>query len=336
MNMISRLHFGSDVSSEWFDVFVRVGRKPHHRCFSNTEAGRKEFIAWAKAFGAKANFICMEHTGGFELDLAIACREDGFVVSLVDGARISKYRDSFGSAKAKTDALDAQLIARYLKERKPAQWSPRPDEYRILTQMVRHRTDLIQSKKAWACRSSHPADCEIVAAQRDTLLQVLELQLGQIEEDIKEHVQSHPTLQEDVRLLTTINGIDFKTAFRILAEMGPVTSYKTPRDLALAAGLCPIADQSGKCKKNGRLFKYGNAELRNAFYMPALVNSRANPKQDKSISEFIQRIRNNGYKTKKTVITATMRKLVHLVHGILKSRTPFDKERFLKDMRQPT
>src|SRR5579872_3398207 len=175
MTMISRLHFGSDVSSEWFDVFVRVGRKPHRRRFSNNEDGHREFIAWAKALGAKTNFLCMEHTGGYELNLAIACREAGFTVSLVDGAKISKYRESFGSARAKTDATDAQLIARYLKERKPAEWAPRPDEYRSLTEMVRHRTDLIETKKAWICRASHPTGSQIVAAQRDTLLQVLQL-----------------------------------------------------------------------------------------------------------------------------------------------------------------
>lgn len=328
--MISRLFIGSDVSKEWFDIWLQVAGHIYALRFANTQEGIRAFTQWAWSFGAKKVFVCMEHTGGYEMELALGCRESGFCVSLVDGGAISRYRSSFGRAKAKTDLTDAKLIARYLEDRKPAEWSPRPEEYRILTELVRHRDDLIESRKAWERRSDRPSLSESVSAQRNAFVELLKLQIKETDSQINAHLKAHTGLEEDALLLESITGIARTSAVRILSEMGPVSNYRTPRDLALAAGLCPIVSQSGKRAGKSRLPTYGNAELRKALYWPVIVAMRCKA----GIAPFTERVKENAEKSKMTVITAGMRKLAHVIFGVLKSRTPFDQEKFLKDMKQ--
>lgn len=327
--MIARLFIGIDVSQDWFDVLVPRGKAPKTLRFSNDEAGRNAFLEHVKGFGARNVHVGMEHTGGLETPLALLAHAEGFAVSLLDGATLAKYRESFGRAKAKTDAEDARLIARYLKERKPARWNPEPEEYRLLTELVRHRTDLLEARKAWNHRAGHASSGEFVAAQRNCLLEVLELQIQALEREIRAHVERHPELAEAVKLLEGVPGIRFVSAVRILAEMGPAENYPSPRALALAAGLCPIGTGSGKSPVRGVLHVYGNRELRNALYMPAMVAMRG----ETPLAQFAERIAGNAPKARKTVLVATMRKLAQVIYGILKSGKPYDPQLLLKHMK---
>jgi transposase len=329
--MITNLHIGSDISEEWFDVCALIGKNPRVERFDNTESGHQAFLAWARAFQARHIYLAMEHTGGCENALALVCHAQGLRVSLLDGLQVARYRESLGRTQAKTDRNDARLIARFLKERKPALWSPNPEEYRILTELVRHRQDLVDTRKAWMCRARKASVSPLVCAQRDCQRQVLDEQIKELDKAIAEHVKSHANLQTEVKLLDGLPGIDIVSAVRILAEMGPVGDYKTPRDLALYAGLCPIQSQSGKDAGKGRLFPYGNRQLRNALYMPVIVALRLKG----PLARFADRIRENGAKSNKTVIAAAMRKLVQVIHGMLSSGTEFDETRFLKDMNKP-
>jgi transposase len=329
--MISNLYIGSDISEEWFDVCALVGKKPAVKRFDNTEQGHQAFLAWARSFEARNIHVAMEHTGGCEMALALICHAENLKVSLLDGLQVSKFRESESRTMAKTDQQDARLIAKFLKQKRPAIWSPRPEEYRILGELIRHRQDLIDSRKAWICRTRKASMSPLIAAQRECQIAVHTEQLKALEEEILNHLKNNPNLQADVERLCSLPGIDTVSAVRILAEMGSVANYKTPRDLALYAGLCPIAKQSGKSKPKGVLFPYGNRQLRNALYMPVIVAMRLKS----PLLKFAQRIQANGAKSSKTVITAAMRKLIQVIHGMLTHQTNFEPERFLKDMNKP-
>jgi transposase len=307
--MLARIYIGIDISKDWFDACGGTSVKAPVRRFTQSPEGLLQFFSWVKELGARTCRVCMEHTGGYETVLGIACKEAGLAVSLVDGALISRYRGSFSRGRAKTDKNDARLLARYCRERRPAEWAPRPEPYRQLTELVRHRQDLIDGKRAWGCRASNPCQNELVVKQRESLRQVLALEIAEVEEAIKIHVKSCPELQEDVELLDSIEGIAFRSAVRILAEMGPVANYRSARDLA---------------------FHAGNRELRNALYWPVVVAMRC----DHGFATFTKRVNANGNKLKMTVITAGMRKLAHLVFGVLNSRKANSAQLFLKHMRQ--
>jgi transposase len=328
--MLARIYIGIDISKDWFDACGGTSLKAPVRRFTQSPEGLLQFFSWVKELGARTCRVCMEHTGGYETVLAIACKEAGLAVSLVDGALISRYRGSFSRGRAKTDKNDARLLARYCRERRPAEWAPRPEPYRQLTELVRHRQDLIDGKRAWGCRASNPCQNELVVKQRESLRQVLALEIAEVEEAIKVHVKSCPELQEDVELLDSIEGIAFKSAVRILAEMGPVANYRSARDLAFHAGLTPVPYESGKSTGKCFLPTYGNRELRNALYWPVVVAMRC----DHEFATFTKRVNANGNKLKMTVITAGMRKLAHLVFGVLNSRKAYSAQLFLKHMRQ--
>lgn len=322
--MISRIQVGNDVSKRWFDVFYLVGKEEFLARYPNTPEGHASFISAVKGL-AKTVHVCMEHTGGFEAAMAMAFKEAGFIVSLVDGAKIAHYRKSFGSAKHKTDPNCARLLWRFCKERRPPEWFPLPDQYRKLRELVRHRERLIESKIEWSSRSQYIVESPTVAAQRQTLCECFKLQIENIEEEIAAHIKAHQDLAKNLELLLSIPGVAFKSAVRIMAETGPIANYPSAKAYGLAAGLVPIMIHSGQSVPPGKLPIYGNRELRCALYFPVLVSKRLK----KGVWTFMERVGQKGDKQKMTVVAAGMRKLAHVVFGVLTSQMPFDPQRVL-------
>jgi transposase len=318
--MITRLNVGSDQSKNWFDVHAPVrGRQAFTARYPNTAQGHKLFIEEMRSFGAKKVHVCMEHTGGYERALALACREAGFIVSIVDGAKIAKFRDSFSSTGAGSDKKSAYLLARYCRERRPQAWFPTPDEFRKLRELVRHRENLVETRSQWLCRAAADVESPLVHAQRQAVIDTYSLMIKELEREIEGHVQAHAELAEAARLLRTIPGIGATSAVRILAEMGQVGNYATAKELALAAGLVPIVVSSGQKVPPGKLPVYGNRELRNSLFYPSLVGKR----NGTGVGPFIARIECKG-KLKMTAVVAGMRKLCHVIFGVLSSGQPFD------------
>lgn len=321
--MISRLHVGSDQSKNWFDVHAAArGREPLTARYPNTADGHKRFIDEVRGFGAKKVHVCMEHTGGYERALALACREAGFIVSIVDGAKIAKFRDSFSSTGAGSDKKSAYLLARFCRERRPQAWFPAPDEYRKLRELVRHRESLVGARSEWLCRASNEVESPLVHAQRQAIIDTYSLMISELEKEIEGHVEAHANLEGAVRLLRTIPGIGATSAVRILAEMGQVENYSTAKELALAAGLVPIVVSSGQKVPPGKLPVYGNQELRCSLFYPSLVGKR----NGTGVGPFIARVERSG-KLKMTAVVAGMRKLCHVIYGVLSSGQPFDPEK---------
>ena len=320
--MITRIYVGVDISKNWFDVCTSLDENASVERYSNNPDGHAKFIKAVTPLCGKIH-VCMEYTGGFETPLALACRAANLVVSMIDGGKFSTYRKSFGRAKSKTDKQDAKLLARYASERKPAEWYPVPDEYRTLRELIRHRKSLIASKTAWGCRASHTVENELVTAQRQTLREVLGLQIKELDKAISAHIKASPSLAEALKLLVSIPGIAEVAAAGILAETGPISNYKTPKEYALAAGLNPINIHSGKNTPPGKLPVYGNADLRSALYFPAVCSKS----HKMGVYKFMERVAGNGDKVKMTVITAGMRKLAHIIWGVLSTKTKYDKDK---------
>jgi len=320
--MINRIYVGVDISKNWFDVCTSVEENAPVERYSNNPDGHAKFIKAVTTLARKIQ-VCMEHTGGYETPLALACIAANLTVSLLDGAKLADYRKSHGRAKAKTDRQDARLIARFSKERKPALWLPVPDEYLKLRELVRHRESLKKAKTAWSCRAAHTVQSELVTAQRKALCTILALQIKEVDKAIAAHIQSCSELKEARELLISVPGIAHISAASILAESGPISNYKSAKDYALAAGLNPIVNHSGKKTPPGKLPVYGNAELRSALYHPAMTCKSHNI----GVAKFMDRIQNNGNKMKMTVITAGMRKLAHIIYGVLTSKTKYDKNK---------
>ena len=215
--------------------------------------------------------------------------------------------------------LDSAVIASFCATHHPAAWQPLSDEQRRLRALVRHREDLLQTQLQQQNRLRDTTD-SLVVASLQTVVEVLASQLEAVERAIKEHLAAHSELRENLELLTSIVGIGVVTAAKLLAEVGDIEHYESAKAAAADAGLTPSTFESGtSVRRRPRLSKMGKVGIRGALYWPAITAMRRCP----GCKAYAERLAARG-KAKKVIIGAVMRKLVHIIYGVLKHRTPYD------------
>lgn len=315
------LPLGIDVSKSKFDVaLLREGGRFKHRVFPNTGAGFTQLSAWLEKQKAGRVHACLEATGAYSEALATYLHERGHVVSVVNPAQIKSYAESHLS-RAKTDKADATLIALFCSERHPPAWSPLPQEMRELQALVRRLDSLSEMRQMEQNRLEVAATAAVTESLAEHIT-FLDAEISRTEALIRSHIDSRPGLRGQRDLLLTIPGIGETTAAKLLGEIMDVKLYESARQLAAFSGLAPRLHQSGSSvKKRTKLSKTGAPRLRKALYFPAIVAIRHNP----YIKGMSERLKGRG-KCPMQVIGAAMRKLIHIVYGVLKSGKPFDPE----------
>lgn len=312
---------GIDISKESFDVVLRGTGGEQHRVFSNDQKGFKALVGWAEKQPERVVHICMEATGSYWEGLAEALYQRGYRVSVVNPYQIKRYGDHLLN-RNKTDKADASLIAEFCEkdwERLRA-WKPFSPEIKALRSMGRRLDELQGMKQQEQNRlKSGVTDLVVIESLQENLKQ-LDAQIKALWKKIKEHVNQHPDLREKQRLLTSIPGIGKLTAIKLIAEIGEIKDFTSASQLAAYAGLAPKQFQSGSSvHKQTRISKQGRTELRRCLYMPAVVASEHNP----IVMDLKRRMLASGH-VMMEVIVAAMKKLLHLVYGVLKSGKPFD------------
>ncbi len=218
--------------------------------------------------------------------------------------------------------MDAELIARFCLAQAPPAWTPLPAEVRELQALVRRLESLVEMRVAEENRLEAGIIVEAVTASVEELINHLSTQIKHTQLLIRKHIKDHPRLKAQSALLDSIPGIAQTTAATILAEIVDITHYKSARQVAAYAGLVPRERTSGSSVRGRtRLSKIGNARLRRALYFPAITALRCSP----FFQAWAQGLQERG-KCKMSIIGAVMRKLIHLVYGVLKSGKPFDPE----------
>ena len=145
-------------------------------------------------------------------------------------------------------------------------------------------------------------------------------QIKGLERGINDHIDHHPDLKHDAELLSSIPGIGDTTVAKVLAYAGDVRRFASAKALAAFVGVTPRQRQSGSSVKGKTMMsRTGHSELRRALYMPGLVARHHNP----TLKIFGDRLSTTGL-APKAVVGAVMRKLVHLIYGVIKSGLPFD------------
>jgi len=310
---------GIDVAKGKCDVVLMgADGKERWRTFANTGQGFEVLLRWLGKQQALPVHACLEATGTYGLALATFLHEAGQQVSVVNPACIKAFADS-ELTRTKTDKVDAGLIARFCKAMRPARWQPPAPELAQLQGLLRRLESLQEMAVQERNRLGGPGLSGLVRESVERTLGMLEAEMKRLRSQIDDHIESHPRLKQQRELLTTIKGVGRSTANFLLAELAG-RDFQKARELAAYAGLVPQERQSGtSLRGKARLSKKGNRRLRKLLYWPAIVAIRHNP----LLAAFARRLREAG-KPKMVVIAAVMRKLLHLVFGVLKHQRPFD------------
>jgi len=321
---MTTLCLGLDIGKDQLDAaLLRPGHELEQAQFDNTKPGFNQLGRFLKKRQAKQVHVCMEATGLYYEQIADFLHAKGATVSVVNPARIKAYADSQLSRK-KTDKLDAALIADFCQRQQPAPWTPPSAEWRQLRALVRHLDDLQTDLQRQQNRlHARQIAAESVLTVEDNLkqhIQLLQQQIAQVKQAMNDHIDQYPDLKRDRDLMASIPGIGDLTANKLLAELADIRLFDDVRQLVAFAGLNPRHHQSGSSVRGQtRISKLGRASIRASLYLPAVVAKTHNP----ILHAQAERLAQRGL-CQMEIIVALMRKLLHLVFGILKSGQPFD------------
>jgi transposase len=317
---------GIDMAKNSFDVHLLTETKASSQHFANTSQGFEVLVQWLKHQTIEHVHACMEATGTYGDALALFLHQVGHTVSVVNPARVVAFRLSEGG-RTKTDKQDAKLIAHLCAQKRPAAWLPTPQELEQL-QVLLMRLEALQVMERQEANRLENSRLDIQTRQEiEEHRQDLRTRIQDVKKRLHAHIEQHKTLKEQSALLITIPGIAELSAARLLAEIVDIDRFKTVKQLVAHAGLAPQERSSGT-SVHGKAFigKCGRSKLRKALYMCAVVASTHDP----AIRAYAEHLRQRG-KPAKVVLTAVMRKLLHMVYGILKAEEGYDPSKaFLK------
>lgn len=313
---MTQISIGIDIAKLKFDVARLAEGKYKHAKFTNTPDGFAAFVDWLRDFGDTDWRLCMEATGTYGLPLADFLVKRGYFVSVVNPAQIHAFGKSELS-RAKTDKADAKLIARYALQADLIAWKPLPANLRTLQALTRRVEHLLEMQRMEQNRLATAEST--ITSSISAVLTTLDAELKATRQAIREHIDHDHGLKQQSDLLLSIPGIGPATINYLLVALSPHHGYANAKQVVAQAGLAPAITQSGQWQGKTRIAKTGDARLRKALYLPALVAWQHNP----AIRLQCDRLKANG-KNGKLIACAAMRKLIHLAFAILKSGKPFD------------
>ena len=317
---------GIDVGAEELVLVVRKNATSMKaQKFANTPAERARLVAkLAKLPGLR---VCLEATGTYHLELAVALHDAGVELNVVN----PKAAHNFAKAlmkHSKTDAIDADTLAQFA-ERMPFTAWVRPTPQAFTLRSFARRINALTRQKAMTKNQLHalsfgpnlpPAvldDAKLAIAQ-------LEKRLAGLSREAQAFIGKHEDLKRVFTLLLGIKGIAQTSAIALMGELLLLPKGLTHKQWVRYAGLDPRAFDSGKSvHKAPRLSKAGNRQIRQALYMPALSAKQHDP----YVKAFFQHLIEKGKKPLQA-LCAVMRKLLHAIHGMLRDNRTFDNTRF--------
>jgi transposase len=307
---MEQIFVGIDVAKDRLDVHVR----PSGMIFDVPRDGEGIANLVDRLRALAPGLIVMEATGGFEAIVASALAGAQLPLSVVNPRQIRDFARAAGRL-AKTDRLDAEIIALYAERMRP-DVRPLPDaDARHLSELVARRRQIIEMMTMERNRRRALTSKRLMKSV-DRLLVALQKELTGIETDLNDTIRGTPVWRETEELLTSVPGVGDKLARTLIADL-PELGQLSRRQVAALVGVAPINRDSGTMR--GRRTTWaGRAKVRATLYMAALVASRYND----VLKSFYQRLLQAG-KPKKLALTAVMRKLLTILNAMVRDKTPW-------------
>jgi transposase len=309
MKKADQLFVGIDVSKAWLDM----AEDEHEEVWrvGNEEVGINGLVKKLKKL--KPTLIVLEPSGGFEMLVVAKLSQAGLPLAVVNAKRVRDFAKATGQI-AKTDKLDARVLARFAAAIRPQVRSLRSeDEEQLKALLTRRRQvlDMLTVEKNRLVTVRSKMRTEIQAH-----IQWLSKNLKALDSEIEEFVKGTPVWKEKDALLQSVPGVGPVTSATLLGML-PELGQLNRQEVAALVGVAPLNKDSGK--KHGKRRVFGDrADVRSVLYMAALSAKKFNP----VIHSFYERLLKHG-KEKKVALTACMRKLLVILNAMMHSLQPW-------------
>ena len=309
----SAVSIGIDVGKS--EVTVAVHPSGQTWTSATTATGLRALAKTVVALAPRV--VVLEATGGYEIPVLGALAEAQVPASLVLPGRVRAFAHATGQL-AKTDRLDAQLLARYAAQLQPAPTTLPDAVQRALMLLVARRRqvdDMLVAERQRLDQQSLFPDSPVRASIDETIA-FLTRSREALDTELHQHLLQHPRFTEPLTLLRSVPGVGPVTASTLLAFL-PELGTLSRQQVAALVGVAPMAAESGQWRGRRRI-RGGRAVLRRVLYMAALTASRMHP----VLAPYYQQLRARG-KPAKVALVACMRRLLVLLNSLLKTRTPW-------------
>jgi transposase len=307
-----RLYVGIDVAKATLDVCTS-----HGEVWQVPNADRDMDALCTRLSELQPELIVVEATGSYELRAAAALGAAGLPVAVVNPRQVRSYARSIGQL-AKTDRIDARVLARFAEAVHPEVRPLPDDDTRALDALVTRRRQLIGMLTAEQARlATAPV---VTRKQIKAHIGWLHRQQAQLDGDIDGTVRRSPLFRAKDDLLQSVPGVGNATSRTLLALL-PELGTLDEKQIAALVGVAPFNQDSGTLRGRRRVWG-GRARVRTALYMAALVGSRHNP----TLKALYSRLRLAG-KPAKVALVACMRKLIIILNAIMRDGRPWDPTR---------
>ena len=301
----AEIYVGIDVAKDRVDVAIRPGGDTWSADYD--ERGMSELVSCLRT--AEPTAVLLEATGGLEVPLVSALAAAALPVVVVNPRQVRDFAKATGKL-AKTDALDAQVLAHFAEAVRPPVRPLRDEDTQELNSLTTRRSQLMTmlvAEKNRLRRASHSVHPSI-----QSHIRWLEQELSDLDKDLRKALRSSPVWREKDNLLRSVPGVGEQLSLSLLAYLPELGTLNRKRIAALV-GVAPFNRDSGS-RRSKRSVWGGRTRLRAVLYMGALVASRHNP----VLRAFYQRLLAAG-KPKKLALTACMRKLLTILNTMVKT-----------------
>ena len=259
---------GVDVSKAQLDVHAHV--RGERAAYSNDEAGLEQLIGWLRAF--EVQLVVLEASGGYERLAAALLTQAGFAVAVVNPRQVRAFAIASG-VLAKTDAVDARVLAHFAAVIRPAARPIADEQRQLLDELLGRRRQLVGMVVMEKNRLLQARDKRV---RRDikSLVEILQKRIRGCDGELQQLIQDSPVWRAQEDLLRSFNGIGPVNARTLLIEL-PELGRLTRKKIAALVGVAPIPDDSG-ARRGRRFIRGGRAQVRSALYMAAVTAIRSN------------------------------------------------------------
>ena len=309
-NNQNEINVGVDTGKTQLDIYIRP--LDIYFVVSNDEVGIKEAIKTIKKH--KVTRIVIEATGRLEQPFIMACAKANLPFVIANPVRIKKFAGAINQ-QAKTDKLDAQLIAYYAEVMKPDLSQLKPEDIRLMSDLLSRRRQLMEMQTMEKNRLQIMPK-EIISSIKPVLT-VMKNQLDKIDNKLQKLIDSRDEYKIKNDIIQSIPGVGKVVAFNLISEM-PELGYINNKEASSLVGVAPFNRESGSYKGN-RMIRGGRSQIRTAMYMAMMSAIQCN----RTFKEYYQRLVTAG-KPKKVAIIACIRKLVITLNSMVRDGVYWD------------